>query len=75
MRCLLIFLCLVLCGCNIVRGIGQDTAAIGRTLTKISGTQSDQSSRTTVDTLPAAEPYDQTYVQPFEDQSYMEPSP
>jgi len=75
MRCLLIFLCLALCGCNIVRGIGQDTAAVGRTLTKISGTQGDQSNQPTEDTLPAAEPHDQTYVQPFEDQSYVEPSP
>lgn len=60
--------CALLLGCNLVRGVGQDMSAVGRTLTKVSGTEST-SQHTAAD--PAAQPFDQ----PDEDQSYVEPTP
>lgn len=68
MKTLLLVLCCVLStGCNVLRGVGQDMAAVGRTLARVSGTES---SHTSEDTGPAAQPFDPSY----EDQSYAEPA-
>jgi predicted small secreted protein len=64
---LLACLSLVLSGCNITRGVGEDMAAVGRTLTKVSGTE-DRSQHE--ETSPASQPFDQSY----EDQAYVEPA-
>jgi predicted small secreted protein len=61
----LILTCALLPGCNLMRGVGQDMAAVGRTLTKVSGTEGGNQHQG-----PAAQPYDQSY----EDQTYVEPS-
>lgn len=65
---LLVCLCALLAACNFVRGVGQDMAAVGRTLTKVSGTQSGHAGE-----------YSQAESQPFDDpypdnQAYAEPS-
>ena len=63
----LILVCALLPACNLVRGVGQDMAAVGRTLAKVSGTESEQQHE---ETAPAAQPFDQSY----EDQSYLAPA-
>jgi len=59
--------CLLLPACNVLRGVGQDMAAVGRTLARVSGTDT---SHTSEDTGPVAQPFDPSY----EDQSYLEPA-
>ena len=61
----LILTCALLPGCNLMRGVGQDMAAVGQTLTKVSGTEGSNQQQD-----PAAQPYGQ----PYEDQAYVEPS-
>lgn len=64
----LVLLCSLLSACNLVRGVGQDMAAIGRTLTKVSGTHSSHSEEhSTADTRS----FDDSYLN---DQAYAEPA-
>lgn len=64
----LVCLCALLSGCNFVRGVGQDMAAVGRTLTKVSGTQSGHAEEYSA---PESQPFDDPYA---DDQAYAEPS-
>ena len=63
----LMLACALLTACNLVRGVGQDMAAVGRTLAKVSGTDTSQQHE---EAAPAAQPFDQSY----EDQSYLAPA-
>lgn len=63
----LILLCVLISGCKFIRGVGQDMTAIGRTLTKVSGTGSDRGHEDVSSTS-------QTFDQPYEDAAYADPS-
>ena len=64
----LVLLCVTLSACNVVRGVGQDMAAVGRTLTKVAGAGDEQH---TSEPAPDQQPFDPSY----HDQSYLQPDP
>ncbi|MFM7376215.1 MAG: hypothetical protein ACKO39_13845 [Chthoniobacterales bacterium] len=65
---MIVLLCALLPGCNVVRGVGQDMAAVGRTLTKVAGTGEEHHAS---EPATGQQPFDPSY----HDQSYLQPDP